>query len=98
MAEMFAEQMDGIFNLGARMNWGIAIGLGSVTIAALAFMVPVVRRSGKTEQRVSDLANDVDNAFSSIRRINDDVTDIKVMLGRVEENTKNIKESIRGLK
>jgi hypothetical protein len=80
------------------MNWGIAIGLGSVTIAALAFMVPVVRRSGKTEQRVSDLANDVDNAFSSIRRINDDVTDIKVMLGRVEENTKNIKESIRGLK
>lgn len=79
------------------MNWGVVIAGGGLVLAMVGFLFPIVRRSGKTEQRVEDLKNDVDLAHKNIRDVKEDVSDLRVLLERVDTNTQNIKETVKKL-
>jgi hypothetical protein len=79
------------------MNWGIMIAGGGLVLATLGFLFPIVLRTGKTEQRVDGLEKDVRSAHDNIRKVEGDVSDLRVLMERVDVNTQNIKETVEKL-
>jgi len=76
------------------MNWGVLIAGGGLVLATLGFLFPIVLRTGKTEQRVDELEKDVKSAHDNIRKVEGKISDLRVLMERVDTNTQNIKETV----